>query len=96
MFWKKKDEPDFINEHGYKWWHVPEIESYCSQQSGILPPISNCSVWYVEREQERDYVIIMNNEIVKTTKLIEDVYSYIDVLRAIKMFDDGEKHKGVK
>ena len=74
-------EPDFINEHGIKWWFDSVATKY-AQDKGL----NTIRVWAVEHtDKTRTFVITQENgnsaEVVYETKDFEAVFYRNDILR---------------
>ena len=75
-FYKKGRDPDFINDIGTKWWRQ---ETHFNKEKSENLESKGYSCWYVETiDDDRNHVVIKNEEIVFSTKQLEAVAVWID------------------
>jgi len=86
-----KDEPDFINDSGIKWWLLQGTTDYATREDKLGTCLEDLECYLVEfPDGDKNYVAVRNGRVVKETKLLEDLASYIDVQKVQKRFNDKE------
>lgn len=75
---KKNRCPEFTNETGVKWWrqkvHYNNIKADELELAGY-------SWWYTEHpDGNKDHIILKDQNIVKTTKRLDDVGVFLDMM----------------
>ena len=86
----------FFESETHEWFHDKSNTAYAQKEnaSGIKLPTIHCFVVYAKETEEYDRVVMdeKTNEIVYSTKRLEDLGFWIDIQKIIKGYDD-EKTK---
>lgn len=74
-FWEKND-PDFINDKGIKWWLDKDLTKYARNKPNCEQMIA-----YVVKEPsgELNRLLVENEEIIYGTQVLEDLCVHIDI-----------------
>lgn len=91
-FWEKQ-EPNFVNELGIKWYFDELVTDYCMKEniSGVF--LDNVLAYVVvlpSGETNRVLVDVNNKEVIYATKRLEEIGVEIDKLKLLKSY---EKHE---
>ena len=91
-FWEKQ-EPNFVNELGIKWYFDELVTDYCMKEniSGVF--LDNVLAYVVvlpSGETDRVLVDVNNKEVIYATKSLEEIGVEIDKLKLLKSY---EKHE---
>lgn len=86
------NEPDFINDDGVKWWKHDSITRWAHNENSQGISLPNLYGFITETVAGiKSFVLVdySTNRVVYSSQLLEDVACHIDMVKTVKLFDEG-------
>jgi hypothetical protein len=78
-------EPDFVNEHGVKWWLHESLTRYAGKPLRNLPRLDDAIVYLTERQNGyKAFVLVLQGNAVDEDQTLEGMAFKIDALRFVQ------------
>ena len=90
--WEREEKPFFVNDEGFEWYIDEDTTGWAHRENGGVS-LLNIVGFIVRKDGESIDRVLMDketNKVIYSNTSLEAIASHIDILKAVKRFENGK------